>query len=112
MPVASELEAAVDGLNRFRAVAAVSAGMTNSIEIKSTDADGTTAKHAQVTVPAAAHVEHLHRGEFFQHGARRESGGALFAPGFEGDLQRVGEEGDKDVGFDAVFALMMDRSQG
>lgn len=47
--------AAVDGLNRFRGVAAVTAEVTNSIEIRATDESGaTTVNHAQVTVPAAA----------------------------------------------------------
>lgn len=42
----------------------------------------------------------------------RESFGAAFEPRFERDLQRVGEQGDEDVGFDSVIELMMDGVHG
>ena len=57
-------------------------------------------------------VEHLHGGKFLKDGPGGEAGGALPEPGFEGDLQGVGKEGDEDVGLDPVVQLMMDGPQG
>ena len=55
------------------------------------------------------HVDHLHGGEFLQHRARgqprRQGAQALF----QGDLQAIGDEGDEDVGFDAMVELVVDR---
>ena len=32
-------------------------------------------------------------------------------PSLEGDVQAIGDEGDKDVGFDAMLKLVIDRAQ-
>ena len=55
------------------------------------------------------HVEHLHGGELLQDGSWGETGGAAFEPGFERDLQAVGEELDEDMRLDAPFELVMAR---
>lgn len=52
----------------------------------------------------------LHRGQLHQCRPRGQPGGARTQPGFEGDLQGVGQERDADVGFDAVVELMVDGS--
>jgi len=62
--------------------------------------------------PAEGHVEHLHGGELLQRGSRGQPGGAWSQPGFEGDLQGIGQEADEDVGFDAAVELMVDGSGG
>jgi hypothetical protein len=53
-------------------------------------------------------IDHLDGGELLERGtrgqARRQDPQALL----EGDLQAVGEEGDKDVRLDAIIALMVD----
>ena len=62
--------------------------------------------------PAEGHVDHLHGGELLEDRAGRESGRQIAqAPG-EGDVQAVSQEGDEDMGLDAVFALMVDRPDG
>jgi len=57
-------------------------------------------------------VDHLHGLELFEDRpggkARRQSAQALL----EGDLQAIGDEGDKDMGLDAVVELVVDRSDG
>jgi len=57
-------------------------------------------------------VEHLQGRKLLQCAPGCESFGAAFEPRFEGDLQRVGEEGDKNVRFDSVIELMMNGADG
>ncbi len=54
-------------------------------------------------------VDHLHGLEFFEDGSRGEAGRQGAQAPLEGDLQAVGDEGDKDVGLDAVVELVVDR---
>ena len=56
-------------------------------------------------------IEHLHGRQFVEHGSRREAGRQRLEPSAERDVQAIGEEGDEDVRFDALFALMVDRAQ-
>src|SRR6266700_4229391 len=56
-------------------------------------------------------VEHLDGGEDIEHGSWGEAGGHGPESGAERDVQAIGQEGDKDVGFDALLQLMMDRAQ-
>ena len=58
------------------------------------------------------HVDHLDGGELCQGGWRREPWGETLEPTCERHLQVVGEEGDEDVGFNALVALMKDRTDG
>jgi hypothetical protein len=55
------------------------------------------------------HIEHLHGAELIQRLAGREARCFESKPVLQGDLNAVGKESDEDVGFDAVFALMIDR---
>ena len=57
-------------------------------------------------------VDHLHGGEFFQHGPRSQPAGGLAQPRFERDLEAVGEEANEGVRFDARFELVMKGAQG
>ena len=52
-------------------------------------------------------IEHLHGGELFKDSSRSQAAGTGFEASLEGDLQAVGEEGDEDVGFNAVFELVV-----
>ena len=56
-------------------------------------------------------IEHLDAGELIEHRARGETRRQRFELRSQGDVQAVGHEGDKDVGFDAMLELMVDRSQ-
>ena len=56
------------------------------------------------------HVDHLHGRELLQHRPRRESGGARAGALLQRHMQAIGDEGDKDVGFDAFVGLMIDRA--
>ena len=58
------------------------------------------------------HVGHLDGRKFLERASRREAGGALAEPRFEGDLHRVGEERDHDVGFEPVVEPVVDGAQG
>ena len=57
-------------------------------------------------------VDHLHRCELLQHRPWRESGGTGAGVVFQRHVQAIGDEGDKDVGFDAWVGLMIDRANG
>ena len=57
-------------------------------------------------------IHHPHRRELLQHGARRQSRRARSGEVLQGDVQAVGDEGDEDVRFDPLLALMEDRPQG
>ena len=57
------------------------------------------------------HIEHLDGGELLEHGARRESRRQWLEPRAQRDVQAIGHEGDKDVGLDAAFELVVDRAQ-
>ena len=56
-------------------------------------------------------VEHLDSGEFVEHGSRGEAAGQRLEPGAKRDVKAIGQEGDEDVGFDALFQLVIDRAQ-
>jgi hypothetical protein len=58
------------------------------------------------------HVEHLYGGELFEDGPWSQAAGEGFEAGLEGDLQAVGQERNEDVGFDAVFELVVDGTDG
>ena len=53
------------------------------------------------------HIEHLHGAELIQRLAGREARCFESKPVLQGDLNAVGKESDEDVGFDAVFALII-----
>jgi len=53
-------------------------------------------------------VEHLDGGHLVEHGARCQAGRQWLEAGTQRDVQAVGQEGDEDVGFDAMLELMMD----
>lgn len=53
------------------------------------------------------HVDHLEGREFFENGSRRQAGGQLPGLELEGDVQTVSDEGDEDVGLDALVELMV-----
>ena len=57
------------------------------------------------------HVDHLNRRKLLENGPRRETGCQRTGPGFERNQEAVSDEGDEDVGFDAVVELMVDRPQ-
>ena len=54
-------------------------------------------------------IDHPHRRELLQHGARRQSRRVRSGEVLQGDVQAVGDEGDEDVRFDPLLALMEDR---
>ena len=56
------------------------------------------------------HVEHLHGGHLVEHSPGSESGCQRLEPRAQGYVQAVGEEGDEDVGLDALLELVVDRS--
>ena len=56
------------------------------------------------------HVDHLDGGELRQRAAGGEAWGEAVQAAGQGDLQAVGEEGDEDMGFDAPFVVMEDRT--
>ena len=55
------------------------------------------------------HVDHLHGGELLQHRPRGESRRARARALLQRHMQAIGDEGDEDVGFDALVELMIDR---
>lgn len=57
-------------------------------------------------------VEQLHGRQAVERAARSEAGCARFELHHQRDLQAVGEEGDKDMRFDTIYALVVDRSNG
>jgi len=58
-----------------------------------------------------ADIEHLNRGQFFQHGAGCQPRGAGGQSLLERDRQGISQEGHKDVGFHAFLHLMIDGTQ-
>ena len=56
-------------------------------------------------------IEHLDAGELVEYGSRCEPGGQWLESCPQGDVQAIGHEGDKDVRFDAVLELVVDRTQ-
>jgi hypothetical protein len=55
-------------------------------------------------------VDHLDGGEFIERGAGGQSRGQGMESAREGDLKAIGEEGDEDMGLDALFVMMEDRA--
>lgn len=58
------------------------------------------------------HIDHHHRGELLEHGPRAQSGRQIAQPPLQGHLQAVGQEGDEDVRFNAILALVVDGPEG
>lgn len=56
-------------------------------------------------------IEHLDSSKLIQHGTSRESTRHTAQPRPQRDMQTVGDEGNKDVRFDAMFQLMVDGAQ-
>jgi hypothetical protein len=56
-------------------------------------------------------VEHLDGGELVEHSPWSEAGGQRFELCAQRDVQAIGEEGDEDVRFDAMFELVEDRAE-
>jgi len=57
-------------------------------------------------------IDHLNRFELHDHLGRSQTVGEMAQLRFEGDLQAVSEEGDKDVRFDARLGAVVDRPNG
>ena len=57
-----------------------------------------------------ADIDHLNRGQFFQHGRGRESGGMRQHVMLQRDLKTVGQKRNQNVRVGAMFELMMDRA--
>ena len=55
-------------------------------------------------------VDHLGGGKLLQRAARGQSQRERVEPARQRDLQRIGEEGDEDMGFDSAFIVMEDRA--
>ena len=55
-------------------------------------------------------IDHLHGGELLEHAARGKAWSECFQLLAERDVQAIGEEGDKNVRFDAPLLLMEDRA--
>jgi hypothetical protein len=55
-------------------------------------------------------VEHLDGRELIENGTGGESGGMGTKTGPQGDVETVGQKGDKDVGFDPGVELVVDRA--
>ena len=54
-------------------------------------------------------IDHLDGGEFLQGGPWGQARSEGAQTGLQGDLETVGQEGDKNVRFDAPIQLMIDR---
>ncbi len=54
-------------------------------------------------------IDHADRRHFLEHRSRREAGGQGAQPLLVGDLEALGDEGDEDMGFDAMVELVVDR---
>src|SRR4051812_1500647 len=57
------------------------------------------------------HVEHLHGGELVEHGPGSEAGCQRPQSRAQRDVKAIGQKGDEDMSFDALFELMIDRTQ-
>jgi len=57
-------------------------------------------------------VDHLDGGELFERVTRGSAGWEGVQAAGQGDVQAVGEEGDEDVGFDALLVLVEDGADG
>ena len=56
------------------------------------------------------HIDHLHTGKLFQRRTRRQPGGNTAQSLLEGDLQTVGDEGNKNMRLYPLILLMMYRT--
>ena len=56
------------------------------------------------------HIGHLHTGKLFQRRTRRQAGSNTAQSLLEGDLQTVGDEGNKDMRFYPLILLMIYRT--
>ena len=57
-----------------------------------------------------ADIDQLNRGQFFQDGRGRESGGMRLQLLLQRDLKTVGQKCNQDVRVGTMFELMMDRA--
>ena len=55
------------------------------------------------------HVDHLHSGKLFEHGARRQPWRQRVQAPRQRDVQAVRQEGNEEVGLDARLELVKDR---
>jgi hypothetical protein len=55
-------------------------------------------------------IEHLNGRKLVEDGTRGQPRSQRTQTGPQGDVQAVGQKRNKDVGFDALFALMEDRA--
>ena len=55
-------------------------------------------------------IDHLDCGEFLQNTTWRQARGQSAQAACQGDVQALGQEGDKDVSFDPIFQLVEDRT--
>ena len=58
------------------------------------------------------HVDHLNGGEFIEQAARGQARRQSLQTMADGDVEAIGEEGDEEVGLDALGLLVMDRPDG
>jgi hypothetical protein len=58
------------------------------------------------------HVDHLNGSEFFENRTGAQAGSQIAQATTQGDLKAIRHEGNKDVGLNAVFALMVNGAQG
>ena len=58
------------------------------------------------------YVNHLHRGKFLQHGARRHSGSQILQALAQGHMHTVGQKCHEDVRLNTIFPLMEHRTNG
>ena len=70
----------------------------------------TAENHRFVVSGWQMHVEHADGGQAFQDAAGRKSGCGIGQSQPQGCVEAIGEEGDKDVRFNALLILVMDRS--
>lgn len=54
-------------------------------------------------------IDHLNGGHFLEHRPWGQAGCERAQAVLEGDLEAIGDEGDKDMGLDAVIELVVDR---
>ena len=53
-------------------------------------------------------IDHLHGGEFFEHGPRRQARRQRLQPQLQRDEQTIGQKRDENMGFNSGFELVID----
>lgn len=73
---------------------------------------GVTAKDQGAAISGGKlNVEHLDSGKLIQDGSRSQPTRHRFEPRPQCDVQAIGHECDKDMGFDPLFELVVNRAQ-